>query len=185
MSRTCGTCSMCCKLLYIDELKKPPNQWCSHVMKGGGCSIYDSRPAEVCGAFKCHWLFDESLGEEWKPQRSKFIVHAGTGGHVVWINVDVTQPLAWKKEPYYSRIKTWSGIARTGKGYVAVIIGKRFYVVFPEEDLEISGFEPGAADISVGYRNTDGWSRPLVKMYNREESVQEFLGLPFRRPYGG
>lgn len=107
------------------------------------------------------------------------------GGHVVWINVDVTQPLAWKKEPYYSRIKTWSGIARTGNGYVAVIIGKRFYVVFPEEDLEISGFEPGAADISVGYRNTDGWSRPLVKMCNREESVQEFLGLPFRRPYGG
>ena len=58
--RTCGSCSLCCKVMEIKELKKPMNKWCSHCAKGGGCSIYPTRPAE-CRTFDCLWLKDESL----------------------------------------------------------------------------------------------------------------------------
>ena len=54
--RSCGDCSMCCKLLKIeeDEINKPANQWCKHCRPGAGCTIYNDRPL-VCRAF-CLWL---------------------------------------------------------------------------------------------------------------------------------
>jgi hypothetical protein len=40
-ARSCGTCSLCCKLPYVAELNKPINTWCPHARPGhGGCSIY-------------------------------------------------------------------------------------------------------------------------------------------------
>lgn len=53
----CGSCSMCCKLLPIEEpdLVKPRDIWCGHHSKGHGCAIYNDRP-EACRGFECHWL---------------------------------------------------------------------------------------------------------------------------------
>src|SRR5262249_4530121 len=45
--RECGKCSLCCKLLPIQELNKPIDTWCPHCRPGhGGCTIYSSRPSE-------------------------------------------------------------------------------------------------------------------------------------------
>ena len=60
LGRACGACSLCCKLLQIDEpeLKKPANEWCRHCRPGkGGCAIYDERPP-VCRDFACEWLIN-------------------------------------------------------------------------------------------------------------------------------
>jgi hypothetical protein len=46
-TRTCGTCSLCCKLPYVSELNKPIDPWCKHASpgrEGGGCLIYPDRP---------------------------------------------------------------------------------------------------------------------------------------------
>src|SRR5882724_2041221 len=51
----CGTCTMCCKLLFVNELKKPKNTWCEHCAIGTGCKVYQDRPAS-CAGFKCLWL---------------------------------------------------------------------------------------------------------------------------------
>jgi hypothetical protein len=97
--RSCGECSMCCKLLKIDEIEisKPANQWCKHCRPGaGGCMIYDDRPP-VCHGFACLWLVDPTLNDEWKPSHSKIVIHmklvegvygsdkiiTDTGGHSV------------------------------------------------------------------------------------------------------
>jgi len=53
--RSCGTCTLCCKVLAVDELKKPHGKWCAHCKTGQGCGIYDTRPAE-CRDFRCTWL---------------------------------------------------------------------------------------------------------------------------------
>ena len=60
--RQCGECSMCCKLLDIDEpdIKKLQNVWCQHCIPGKGCGIYDNRPA-TCANFACQWLIDKSM----------------------------------------------------------------------------------------------------------------------------
>ena len=38
--RTCGTCTLCCKVMAIAALKKPMNKWCEFCDKGAGCKIY-------------------------------------------------------------------------------------------------------------------------------------------------
>ena len=59
-ARACGDCTLCCKVMAIEELAKPAGQWCRHCKPGRGCLIYDSRPAE-CSAFDCLWLIDAAV----------------------------------------------------------------------------------------------------------------------------
>jgi hypothetical protein len=110
MARECGACSLCCKLLSIDELAKPIDTWCQHCKPGnGGCSIYASRPA-TCVNFSCGWLTHPNypnFGDEWFPARAKMIVGPMPNGGLL-ITVDPAYPNAWRREPYYSQLKDWS-----------------------------------------------------------------------------
>lgn len=50
---------------------------CFFVTIGVGCGIYqeeDIRNDSVCSKFKCDWLTDETMPEEFKPSKSAFIV---------------------------------------------------------------------------------------------------------------
>ena len=47
--KSCGPCTHCCKVLYIEELKKPAGPLCSNCNVGGGCGIYVSRPVSAEG----------------------------------------------------------------------------------------------------------------------------------------
>src|SRR5258708_34908707 len=53
--RSCGSCSMCCYVMGVEDIDKPKSQWCRHCKPGKGCSIYDNRPA-TCKTFACMWL---------------------------------------------------------------------------------------------------------------------------------
>ena len=78
--RSCGSCTMCCKVLGIKELAKPVGKWCSHCDIGKGCKIYDTRPQE-CQTFHCLWLVDNRLADHWKPDRSKIVITTGWNGN--------------------------------------------------------------------------------------------------------
>jgi hypothetical protein len=72
--RTCGTCSLCCKLPYVRELNKSIDTWCKHASPGhGGCLIYPDRPAS-CRSFICGWLPGAGIGDEWFPARCKMFI---------------------------------------------------------------------------------------------------------------
>jgi hypothetical protein len=73
MSRECGSCSMCCKVLSIEELNKPADKWCTHCTPGKGCGIYKDRP-EVCKTFKCGWLLSPEVPDWMKPSESKVLL---------------------------------------------------------------------------------------------------------------
>ena len=62
--RNCSGCGLCCTLLRIEELDKPPMIACSHCEAGGGCRIYAQRPTE-CRQFYCGYLLDAKLDERW------------------------------------------------------------------------------------------------------------------------
>ena len=53
--RSCGTCTLCCKLLQVPEVEKPLGEWCRHCDKGVGCTIYAERP-QRCRDFFCGYL---------------------------------------------------------------------------------------------------------------------------------
>jgi hypothetical protein len=160
--RSCGDCSMCCKLLGIDEqdIKKPVNEWCTHCNPGAGCRIYDNRPP-VCRGFGCEWLVDSAnLGEEWKPSRSKIVVHkkavrnvataaSGDSGVVLAFVVDPSVPDRWREAPFYRTIKAAARAGLTAPdGFnfcTQVHVGHRFWVVLPDDDVDITG--PGKWEV--------------------------------------
>lgn len=49
-----------------------PAQWCRHCKPGGGCKIYDSRPAP-CRDFECGWLANDG-DPEYRPDRIHMVV---------------------------------------------------------------------------------------------------------------
>jgi hypothetical protein len=110
--RSCGKCSMCCKLLHINELNKPANKWCSHCKPGQGCSIYETRPT-ICRTFGCGWLMSETVGPEWYPLQSHMILSIAPFNGVLTctVTVDPRYPWVWQEQPYYAQLKQ---MARTG-----------------------------------------------------------------------
>ena len=112
--RTCGTCSLCCKLPYIPELNKSIDSWCRHARPGvSGCSIYPERPAS-CRSFACGWLLGaRELGDEWFPTRCKMIVtrrepRYNLAEQGMLVTVDPSYPDAWRRKPYYAQLLGWA-----------------------------------------------------------------------------
>jgi hypothetical protein len=70
-ARRCEGCSVCCTVLGVEKLGKPPDCTCVHVT-AAGCGIYATRP-QVCRQYLCSWLL--GLGQEGdRPDRSGVLV---------------------------------------------------------------------------------------------------------------
>jgi Fe-S-cluster containining protein len=94
-TRECGSCSMCCKILPIEEgINKPANEWCKHWTKKTRCSIYSSRP-EVCKGFECVWLQDTLLPDEIRPDKSKVVLKYHNERLIAVVDRD--HPNAWRE----------------------------------------------------------------------------------------
>jgi hypothetical protein len=106
--RVCGSCSLCCKLLRIEELDKPAGRWCCHCTAGrDGCKIYDTRPGS-CRSFHCTWLINPELGAEWRPTTAKMVLYYDPPARRLAVHVDPEFPSAWRSEPYYRQLKAWT-----------------------------------------------------------------------------
>jgi hypothetical protein len=62
MTRECGTCTACCTVMAVKELKKPGYQTCQHAC-AAGCAIYNHKPPS-CTGWKCLWLDGTIGGDE-------------------------------------------------------------------------------------------------------------------------
>jgi hypothetical protein len=134
--RRCGTCTLCCKVMTIEELHKPNGQWCPHCDKGRGCTIYSDRPNE-CRSFYCGYLLWPALGEHWVPARSKLVVAFKPDGKEIVFHVDPGVPNAWRGEPYYSEIRSLAGHAARTAYTIFVQIGRRMIAVFPDREVDL------------------------------------------------
>ena len=129
--RNCSGCSLCCTLLRIEELDKPPMVACANCEAGGGCRIYQDRPTE-CRQFYCGYLLDAKLDERWKPSRSNLLVAFEEYPYAVAIHVDPAFPDAWRAEPFYSQIRCWAAVAARTQAQVVVWQGDSKIIVPPE-----------------------------------------------------
>lgn len=157
--KSCGECGMCCKLLGIAEIDKPAGSWCGHFKRGCGCGIYERRPA-ACAGFECLWLDSEKLDDAWRPDRAKFVLYTEQDGRRLNVVVDPASPMAWRREPYYRRLKAMSQRALDGFELL-VCIGDRRIVVFPHEDVDLGLVDPEHKIIS-GYADRDGERVPFA-----------------------
>lgn len=75
MERTCGTCSLCCKLLPVRELNKAAGERCKHQKFGKGCAIH-RKPGYpiVCAGWNCRWLVNDDTADLSRPDRSHYVI---------------------------------------------------------------------------------------------------------------
>lgn len=121
MKRTCGGCTLCCKLVGVAELEKPAGEWCSFCAVGKGCRVQlqPERP-KTCGEFECLWLQGIG-GEGLRPDRSKVVMATTKDGKSLQLYVDPSRPDAYKVPSFNDAI---SRIVDEG-GQVFVVIGDK------------------------------------------------------------
>ena len=146
--RGCNGCTMCCKLLKIAVLNKPPLVWCEHCDVGVGCKIYEARP-QVCREFICEYLRNPNLGEEWRPDQCKMVVLNDSRNKAVVVQVDSSRPNAWRMAPFYEHIKKVAERALANNWYLVVWEGAEAVVVLPDRDVRLGKVEGGSIVVST------------------------------------
>jgi len=133
--KTCGDCSLCCKVMEIDELHKPKGVWCDHFARGKGCTIYDKRPRD-CQTFKCQWLINDQLGPEWKPNKCGLVmVGEGPAKFVVYVDAG-SSGAAWR-EPHLTWLRRIAA-QRLDLGAMVLVIEKgQTTLVLPDRSVEL------------------------------------------------
>ena len=138
MTRACGDCQLCCRLLPTDEINKPANQRCPHQKSYCGCTIYPRRPMS-CQLWSCRWLVDESTAGLPRPDRTHYVIdlipdfitmkpHDGstpTHIEVIQVWIDPAHRLA-HRAPSFRR---W--LAAQGKPAIIRYSSKEGFVLFP------------------------------------------------------
>ena len=67
--RDCGSCTLCCTLTYVPELKKPERVTCENC--AANCTIYETRP-QSCRQYECAWLAGH-MSEDMRPDKAGFL----------------------------------------------------------------------------------------------------------------
>lgn len=134
--RSCGSCTLCCKILSIAELNKPQGDWCRYALVGKGCSIYPDRPSE-CRTFLCGYLSWPVAGEHWQPAKCKMVIVSELDGQRIGVHVDPGRPSAWREQPFYDELKQMAKIGARDNIQVVVCIKNRAIVILPDRDVDL------------------------------------------------
>ena len=139
--RQCGTCTLCCKVYDIPALSKPMGVWCGHCETGKGCKVWETRP-DQCRAFNCNWIMMDWLGDDWKPEVSKFVFTIDPTSGFLQFQVDPGSPDAWKREPYYQQLKVWAAEGLSRARGVIVFVNRAATLVLPDGDAQLGELGP-------------------------------------------
>jgi hypothetical protein len=161
--RSCGTCTLCCKVYDVPSLEKPAGQWCRHCLPGRGCGIHETRP-QHCRAFHCLWMLAPWLGPDWKPERSKLVLTIDPATRFLLVQVDPGSASAWRREPYYRQLKQWAAAALGEGRHVVVFVNKNATVVLPDRDVPLGVIEPGDRIVSRERRTPSGVTADVEKV---------------------
>jgi hypothetical protein len=120
-TKSCGSCTLCCKIMAVEAVQKPRNQWCTHCDKTKGCTIYETRP-ETCATFECLWLASQvtpvAFGPELRPDRSKVVLVPAADESFLIAHEDPGYPGAARRGPMGAWIKRHF-LSRGGKVVIA------------------------------------------------------------------
>jgi hypothetical protein len=96
--KECGPCTMCCKILVIEELEKDAGPLCKHCKIGKGCKIYTKRP-DTCRDYQCSWTTERSMSPQLRPDKTGTIIQVDPDSDEVQAVCDPDQPMQWRKSP--------------------------------------------------------------------------------------
>lgn len=168
IERGCEDCTLCCKVLGVEELDKPAGRWCRHCDVGKGCTIYEQRPQE-CRDFRCLFLAVETFPEEWRPNRAHFVLTTDADARRVLLRVDPDRPNAWRFEPYYSYLKRWSA-KRLAEDLEPVVVHdlRSITVILPDRDVPL-GRPHDDQDLQIEKRMGPAGIRYEARIVSKQE----------------
>lgn len=70
MTRTCGNCTLCCRLVPVEELHKEQNVRCGALNAWRRCTVYAHRPIS-CRLWSCAWLEGETT---MRPDQAHYVI---------------------------------------------------------------------------------------------------------------
>lgn len=139
--RSCGTCTLCCKVYTVPAIDKAAGRWCQHCTPGRGCGIYETRP-EQCRDFFCLWMTEGAIPAEWKAERAKMVLSTFPENGFIYVQVDPGAPQSWKKQPYYRQLHQWAA-DNLGKGiHVLVFVNDMATLIMPDQDIRLGSMKP-------------------------------------------
>ncbi len=97
--RDCGTCTVCCVELTIDdpELQKVQGYRCKNLVASGGCGIYATRPG-TCRRYECGWRLLKWVRAELRPDRSGVLIGLQQSDNELGISVNLLTNAALRAE---------------------------------------------------------------------------------------
>jgi hypothetical protein len=134
--RACGSCSLCCKVLRVDELQKPMGQWYAHFKAGVGCSIHGSHP-QSCRHFQCLWILSPTMPDAVRPDRCKVVMTIDDGGARIIARADPADPSAWRREPIHGQLRRWAADSWFKGRTIWAMVGTRMWLITPDRDIDI------------------------------------------------
>jgi hypothetical protein len=100
----CQECSLCCQLLGVVGIAKPPGTMCWFCKPGhGGCTKYkQSDFPDECANYACLWLQTRQQGHtplsmELRPDRSKVVIDFRKRERAYNVRCDPAYPDAWRQ----------------------------------------------------------------------------------------
>jgi hypothetical protein len=128
--RSCGSCTLCCQVLVIDELEKDAGTLCKNCSVGGGCKIYNKRP-EVCRDFECEWLTERDVPQVLFPDRHGTLLMIDADSEEYLAVCDPKKPAAWRNPLMLKHL-----IAKAKEGEVVVAkSGTQAWRIYPNGQI--------------------------------------------------
>ena len=93
--KACGSCYFCCKVLEIEEFKKPAGKLCEHCALTGGCGVYDTRP-DVCRDYYCRWKDERSFTSQLRPDKVGTLLMDDPDSDEYHAVCDPEKPFSWR-----------------------------------------------------------------------------------------
>jgi hypothetical protein len=172
--RTCGTCTLCCKVLKIPETDSAKGDWCAQCAVGKGCRIYEERP-QRCRDFMCGYLVWDAVPDHWHPAKSRIVI-VGELGFRTNFTVDPGAPGRWREQPWYNDIKALAVLSFQQNRQVLVTVGAKVIAILPDRDLELGPV--GDDEVVVTGQKPDGsWGAAKVHQ-DDPRLVRSGQGLP-------
>ncbi|PZQ58094.1 MAG: zinc/iron-chelating domain-containing protein [Phenylobacterium zucineum] len=141
-AKTCGSCTLCCKVLAVEALGKPVGTWCQH-RTARGCGIYEDRPA-ACRSFECIWLMDPEMPHRFRPDQTKVVLDQDAEARWLVARCDPANPQAWRRGAIYQALKTYARSTWGTGRIVLAVAGRQTWLVAPEVEIDLGDVPPEA-----------------------------------------
>ena len=82
-------------------------------------------------------MTDGRLPEAWRPDRAKFVLSVFPPNGFVYGQVDPGAPGAWRKEPYFSGLKSLARSILPERRHVIMFVAEEATLVMPEEAIAL------------------------------------------------